>query len=631
MSAEPNRKQQRLAREISKSEGVPYQTALAKVRRSAWRPTPHADIVVGPQRRMLELMYQTFAAKGEWPLFQYVSALWDEADVEARDVYLDLAEQDLVRPAMRRSHEFQLRQETAVGVSLQGLMDIESAAEDLDHLVAAVRYVAKSAREFRPSSPTEFERLSVTSDEIRLHLRLDPGDTALARLGTLISDEAWQLWTSFGRTASDDWSFEVNLDRARRYRDIETVAEFLDISYPKQHHDAPLALPASVVQQDDASPPRTNGVMDTIHLFISHAGEDKDTVARPLSKALEARGWSVWLDELELTIGDSLSGGIDAALARSRFGVVVLSHSFFAKEWPQRELAGLAAREVDAGSKVILPVWHEVDHHYIVQRSPILADRLGALTSRGIERVADELSAALVRAGVRAGAELAQEPVVQAVQPEEAMLRLTIPSTSEAQARVIAERPQFWEYLLFAGVLVQGKGELETKWDDHELRLPRGPRREFDLASAHGFLSREIGWIKKHIVLDRIMSPSISEQAFGTPGQSGNATKIEGMARRLLSMYESWLDWAGGLRNASVPSVYEEVLETTACLIDGPVLSVRGFIDHVAHQTRKLPELARDGTDEHPITLTFELKLDIENEIIERNNRAWEKLRSELA
>src|ERR1700733_13728131 len=319
VSAQPNRKQQRLAREVSKSEGVPYRAALAKIRATAQQPTQDADSVVNPQRRMLELMYETFAAKGEWPLFQYVSALWDEAEVGARDVYLDLAEQGLVRPAMARSHEFLLRQETGVGVSLQGLMGIGSAAEDLDRLVAAVRYVAESAREFRPSSPTKLERLSITSDKIRLHLGLDPGDTALARLGTLISDEAWQLWTSLGRTASDDWSFEVNLERARRYRNVDTVTEFLDISYPKQkHQDAPL--------------PRTSGATDTIDLFISHASEDKDTVARPLSKALETRGWSVWLDELELTIGDSLSGGIDAALARSRYGVVVLSRAFFTKE-----------------------------------------------------------------------------------------------------------------------------------------------------------------------------------------------------------------------------------------------------------------------------------------------------------
>jgi TIR domain len=365
-------------------------------------------------------------------------------------------------------------------------------------------------------------------------------------------------------------------------------------------------------------------------VFICHASEDKDEVARPLLEALDARGWSVWLDELELTVGDSISGHIEAALARSRFGVVVLSRAFFAKQWPQRELAGLAAREVDAGTKVILPVWHRVDRHYIVQRAPILADRIGALTSAGIEDVADKLSRALERAGVRAGAGQAPESVVQAVEPEDGGIRLTIPSTAEEQARVVREAKDWWEYLLFAGVLVSARDELENKWDDHELRLPRGPRREFDLASANDFLRREIGWIEKHIVLERILSPSVYVEAFGAPGQSGDPAKIEGMARRLLSMYESWLDWAAGLRNTSVPPVYEEVLETTACLIDGPVMSVREFIDHVADDTARLPELAADGTADHPVTLTFELKLDVEDAVVERNRRAWEKLRREL-
>jgi hypothetical protein len=33
--------------------------------------------------------------------------------------------------------------------------------------------------------------------------------------------------------------------------------------------------------------------------------------------------------------------------------------SFFAKNWPQYELNGLTAREMD-GHKVILPIWHNV-------------------------------------------------------------------------------------------------------------------------------------------------------------------------------------------------------------------------------------------------------------------------------
>lgn len=123
----------------------------------------------------------------------------------------------------------------------------------------------------------------------------------------------------------------------------------------------------------------------------------------------------MWVDELELTIGDSLSRRIDLALARSRFGVVILSSAFFAKPWPQRELSGLAAREMD-GTKVILPVWHGVDHRDIAQYSPPLADRLGVRTSAGIDEVARQISLALNHAGIHASAP-ATGPVEPAAAP----------------------------------------------------------------------------------------------------------------------------------------------------------------------------------------------------------------------
>jgi hypothetical protein len=125
-------------------------------------------------------------------------------------------------------------------------------------------------------------------------------------------------------------------------------------------------------------------------IFVSHAAEDKATVARPLAAALRRAGARVWLDEQELTIGDSLSEKIDEGLAHSQFGVVILSPAFFAKHWPRRELAGLRSRE-EQGEKVILPVWHNVDKATISQFSPILADALAANTEQGIDNVAMKL------------------------------------------------------------------------------------------------------------------------------------------------------------------------------------------------------------------------------------------------
>lgn len=128
------------------------------------------------------------------------------------------------------------------------------------------------------------------------------------------------------------------------------------------------------------SPILSGGSREQYTAFISHASEDKDEVARPLSEALRELGHAVWYDEMTLKIGDSLRRTIDRGLANSRFGIVVLSPSFFAKNWPQYELDGMVAREV-AGQKVILPLWHKVSKNEVLAYSPTLADRVALSTS----------------------------------------------------------------------------------------------------------------------------------------------------------------------------------------------------------------------------------------------------------
>ncbi len=129
-------------------------------------------------------------------------------------------------------------------------------------------------------------------------------------------------------------------------------------------------------------------------VFICHASEDKDAVARPIAEALTQRGFSVWYDEYELKLGDKLRRSIDGGLSNSRYGVVVLSSAFFSKEWPQLELDGLAARESE-GEKVILPIWHGVDQVYVARYSPTLADRVAVTTREGIGKVVDEIERVL--------------------------------------------------------------------------------------------------------------------------------------------------------------------------------------------------------------------------------------------
>jgi hypothetical protein len=126
-------------------------------------------------------------------------------------------------------------------------------------------------------------------------------------------------------------------------------------------------------------------------LFLSHASEDKDAIARPLYNALVAAGISVWFDEAVLELGDSLRRKIDEGLARCRYGVVILSPRFLAKQWPQRELDGLVARETASGEKAILPIWHQLDRDTLLRYSPPLADRLAGRSEDGVPALVEKI------------------------------------------------------------------------------------------------------------------------------------------------------------------------------------------------------------------------------------------------
>jgi hypothetical protein len=129
-------------------------------------------------------------------------------------------------------------------------------------------------------------------------------------------------------------------------------------------------------------------------VFISHASEDKEGFVRPLAAALAESGLTVWFDETTLRVGVSLRRAIDEGLAKSKYGVVVLSHAFFSKEWPQQELDGLFSREIE-GVSVILPVWHNITKDEVGRYSPLLAGRLAANSRSGIEFVVRQLREAM--------------------------------------------------------------------------------------------------------------------------------------------------------------------------------------------------------------------------------------------
>jgi hypothetical protein len=127
-------------------------------------------------------------------------------------------------------------------------------------------------------------------------------------------------------------------------------------------------------------------------VFISHASEDKDAVARPLYDELTRLGLKAWYDDATLRIGESLHRRIDRGVDNSAFAVVVISPFYIQKRWTQYEFDGIVAKTV-RGKQRLLPIWHGITRDEVLGYSPSLADKIARSTSeRTISEIAHEIA-----------------------------------------------------------------------------------------------------------------------------------------------------------------------------------------------------------------------------------------------
>ena len=90
-------------------------------------------------------------------------------------------------------------------------------------------------------------------------------------------------------------------------------------------------------------------------IFLSHNSKDKPWV-RELAKRLTDDGVTVWLDEAELNIGDSLIERISSAIEQMKFVAAVISPNSIGSAWVQKELSLAMSKEVKGRRVTVLPL-----------------------------------------------------------------------------------------------------------------------------------------------------------------------------------------------------------------------------------------------------------------------------------
>lgn len=118
---------------------------------------------------------------------------------------------------------------------------------------------------------------------------------------------------------------------------------------------------------------------DLRDVFLCHAWDDRQGVAKKLHDLLVSNGVSVWFSEKDATLGVPLMRAIDKGLANSRIGLVLVTPAFI-KRLPQegiadKELSALLARDQ------LVPIVHNTTYEVLREVSPLLASRTGLSTA----------------------------------------------------------------------------------------------------------------------------------------------------------------------------------------------------------------------------------------------------------
>lgn len=114
---------------------------------------------------------------------------------------------------------------------------------------------------------------------------------------------------------------------------------------------------------------------DLRDVFLCHAWDDRQGIAKDLHDSLEAQGVKVWFSEKDLALGVPMMRAIDKGLANSRIGLVLVTPALLAR-LPKEGVADKELSALLAGNQLV-PIVHNTTYDALRNVSPLLASRSG--------------------------------------------------------------------------------------------------------------------------------------------------------------------------------------------------------------------------------------------------------------
>jgi hypothetical protein len=339
-------------------------------------------------------------------------------------------------------------------------------------------------------------------------------------------------------------------------------------------------------------------------IALSYAGEDRAYVGQ-IAASLQELGVRLFYDEYaaaELWGNDLYAVLDDVYRKRARFTVMFVSRHYVTKPWTQHERQSAQARALTDTGAYILPV--RIDDSELPGLRPTVAyiDARTTSPEKLIERIQQKLSAT-------PGITSPNPPILRS------------PRTAEQKRELLAQRPDGWEHMLYAGEIWLRRQRLEPKYLDHAIGYARRTGQHLNEGEALNLLKSamtDFSACMGNLMI--ITNPQARERAFGPLGQPGDRTLIVHIAERFVEVYEEILDIAAKLRGTGVPKDMQSVMDSAAHLVDTPLKEIRDFVDKLVIEADSIPD--RLAREEH-VVIELALTLTVDD-------RASRQLREDM-
>ena len=174
---------------------------------------------------------------------------------------------------------------------------------------------------------------------------------------------------------------------------------------------------------------------------------------------------------------------------------------------------------------------------------------------------------------------------------------------------LVVEKPDLWEYLLFAEVLKENLNKLDDLRYDMKYGISfertvcfENPIEILDYVRAK---NKEL--IRKNEILCVVLNEALKE-ALGEPGVPGDAEYIIYVAEKLIEVYRSDHFWTLDFKCVSVPEMFEKLIEYASELSKSIIEDIENFIDDYDKRINELAYGLEDISEKMVVSFKLELR-----------------------